>query len=147
MFSLFLSYAAGKLAALCSSGELVWHHLDGDCVLGRLSHCFWQQRNPAQWQVRPLFLLSPVFILCLEMEIQACRKWVNGIFLFAVSWSLCLNSLLVGLLIFWDFCRPSKSTPLRCQSSEPIERQMQVRYVEIKMVVLKMLTVRSEDMS
>ena len=77
----FLSCSAGKLVARCSSGELVWHHLDGGCALGRLSHCFWQQRNQAEWQVRSLLLLNPVFILSLEMETQACRKWVNGVLL------------------------------------------------------------------
>lgn len=30
----------GKQVALCSSGGLVWHHLDGGCALGRLSHHF-----------------------------------------------------------------------------------------------------------
>lgn len=31
--------------------------------------------------MRPLFLLSSIFILCQEVETQACRKWVNGVLL------------------------------------------------------------------
>lgn len=79
-----------------------------------------------------------------DTGMQKMGTWHFSFCCFLVS---LLNSLLVGLLILGDFYRPSKSTPVRCQSSEPTERQMQVRYVEIKMVVLKLLTVRSEDMS
>jgi len=33
-------FSIGKQVASCSSGGLVWHHLDGGCAPGRLSHRF-----------------------------------------------------------------------------------------------------------
>lgn len=98
---LFFFCSIGKRVASCSSGELVWHHLDGGCALGRHSHCFWQQRNRAEWQVRPLFLWSALLILCQEVETQARRKWVNGVLLlpFLGLPVLTLTLNLVGIFV------------------------------------------------
>lgn len=78
--------------------------------------------------MRPLFLLSSIFIPCQEVETQACRKWVNGVLLLlflglsvltlSVGCSVSLAGIFEGpVKAFLFAARVWNSLRERCESS------------------------------